>query len=304
MSAPQEKISQAKLNQVWRYLQDASPANRKKLLDSLDEKTINALRTQKNPYKVPIIKGRKCRMLAFYHINFTEKYANRFAVTSFIGFIYRMLDEYKPPTDLLSEDDPKFANPYNELVRQTICDRPKQMLIERYAVVKAEIEKLIAGTDADKASLIKAKVKETFVLRAKLCKHQLYMLLEATDDIEKHYNAANRNMLNIKNDIQQVKNVIALYDSRITKKLAIMKASTESLSETVPSNETAPASAPTPKKTPEQLATELEETKLLVSKTLGEFEEEKAVKLKLLAKLESDLPKFIEEFDKLGEVGF
>lgn len=115
------------IQKLWMRLKSASLKERQFIIDSLSAEQIELLRTTVNPYKQPVsMPSNDVSMMAFYITNVTEKYAQRFAMTSLIGFMYRMLDEFEPECDYLSEQDPKFALPF-----------------ERYAVVK-EYEKTIA----------------------------------------------------------------------------------------------------------------------------------------------------------------
>jgi hypothetical protein len=200
--ATDSKEFQEEVKKIWKLIQLANPEQRKKIIDQLDEKTINALRTQVNPYKKPVIQGNKVRYLAFNFINLTAKYSQRFNMTALIGFLYRMLDEYKPPAaeKYVSENDPKFANIYNKKVRDIVCDVPRQMLMTRFNELKTEIEK----ATGDKKEL-KNKIKESFVVRAKLIKYQLYLYNEATEDLEKNTRYAQKDYLNIQNEISKNK---------------------------------------------------------------------------------------------------
>ena len=61
-----------------------------------------------------------------------EVYARRFAMTSMIGFTYQMKDEWEPEDeiggvcgdDLVSQNDPAFANIFNEKNDKLLKNRP------------------------------------------------------------------------------------------------------------------------------------------------------------------------------------
>lgn len=84
------------LNKLWNIIKNADQETRKKIISGLDEKTTFLLRTRQNPYQKPVYKGNKNKILCFNVINLREKYLQRFAMTSLIGFMYRMLDEFEP----------------------------------------------------------------------------------------------------------------------------------------------------------------------------------------------------------------
>src|SRR4051812_16866160 len=85
------------LTKLWNIIKTADQETRKKIIAGLPEKTLFLLRTKQNPYQKPVYKGNKDKLLCFNVINLREKYQQRFAMTSLIGFIYRMLDEFEPP---------------------------------------------------------------------------------------------------------------------------------------------------------------------------------------------------------------
>ena len=160
------------LKKLWNLIINANVEQKEKIIAHLDQKTINDLRTFKNPYKKPIIQGSKKRLLAFNMLNMTEKYARRFAMTSLIGFIYRMLDEYEPESDYLSENDPKFANPYNRKVKEFIKQHP-------FVVYNQKLEK-------------ESSLKEILRTKAKITKHRIFLLKDDHKNLKEKRDAHDR----------------------------------------------------------------------------------------------------------------
>lgn len=181
MAEKQKKqYTQEQVHKTWQILMHETPAGKKRLLENMDPELITALRSYMNPYKKPIYMGGRNKMLAFSVINMTEKYHQRFAMTSLIGFIYRMLDEYKPDdvSNFMSEDNVKFAEPFNRYVKELKRSRPEENLVAELENIRKKIEELkkIEGA-ADKSELQKAAI-DSFVIRAKLLKYRIYWTRE------------------------------------------------------------------------------------------------------------------------------
>src|SRR6266480_2837518 len=116
-----------KLSKIWNMLQHSKPEQREKIINSLSKETIVALRTLANPYKKPVYLCGKEKILACCLLNVTEKYAQRFAITGLIAFIYRMLDEYQLENNYISESSVQFAMPYNEYLKNLKRLRPLEL---------------------------------------------------------------------------------------------------------------------------------------------------------------------------------
>lgn len=191
------------LDQLWEMIKTAGPKKREQIINSLDQKTITALRTRKNPYKKPVISGKGYRMLAFNFLNITDKYSRRFAMTALIGFLYRMLDEYTPQStsdnEYLSENDPKFANIYNKLVKELITKRPSDLLIEELNTIKAEIPKI------EDQKLLKEKIKRSYVLRSKIIKYNIYLIRQDKSIYDSKKQFLEKDVRSLTNQIQSAK---------------------------------------------------------------------------------------------------
>jgi hypothetical protein len=191
MTKEGSKVSDKNLDDLWKKITSSDKKEAAAILRNLDDETINKLRTRKNPYKKPVFIGDKEKYLSFSIINVREKYYQRFAMTSLIGFIYRMLDEWKPKEideKYISEDDPRFANLYNEKVRAFSEKKPEELLLKEFeAVKKALADK---GTwdnkDKDSETNIKSLIKQSFLVRFKIIKYRLYLLdKEITEKVAK-----------------------------------------------------------------------------------------------------------------------
>jgi len=136
-----------KIANIWRLLKNATPEEQVEITSKLSEDDLNALRMAGNPYKKPIYLGGNEKILAFSVTNLEEKYAQRFAMTSLIGFTNRMVDEYEAPgrDKFMSESDPAFADKFNAKVKTAKFDKPMALLKE--AVDVAETPELAAAAE-------------------------------------------------------------------------------------------------------------------------------------------------------------
>lgn len=166
----------ARIKKLWRMIKDADADTRAKIINELDEKTVTDLRTFQNPYRKPVFAGDRYRLLSYGIINLPEKYAQRLAMTTVVGFLYRMLDEYEPEDGGLypSENDPEFSNMYNIKLQEFEKAKPERLLRQAIEVSNAKIAKL-RETDPKSPELIK-EAQHIFVLRAKLLRYQEFYL--------------------------------------------------------------------------------------------------------------------------------
>jgi hypothetical protein len=213
------------LDELWTIIRQSDPQNRKVIIDQLGEKTINALRTRSNPYKKPIIMADNNKVLAFGIINMTEKYAERFAMTSLIGFIYRMLDEYKPPgfEDYISENDAKFAIPFNAKIRELQRSRPEQLISEELAELSAHIEELKTAvadpeTGAESKSRLAEAAKRSYFVRTKLLKHRIYWAREDLNILRESQERASKQVREAEDKITHLTKSVAELKEKLERK--------------------------------------------------------------------------------------
>jgi len=122
---------QDQLKQIWSVINELPEDQARDFLKQFPQEIIEDVRSYKaNPYKIPVFRGKKTRILSFTTINLTEKYAQRFAMTSLIGFIFRMLDEWKHDScdKFRSEDDGDFQAKFTEHLKEIEANRPLQLL--------------------------------------------------------------------------------------------------------------------------------------------------------------------------------
>lgn len=212
-SKQSEEEYEETIRRLWTVIKSAGKEKREKIVASLDQKTITALRTYNNPYKKPVIAGDKYRFLAFNVINMTEKYAQRFAMTGLIGFIYRMLEEYKPESDYISEDDIKFSGPYNQKVRNLILTRPEELLTAELDKLRTQINDLRSGP----APEIRKLVKESFIVRAKIIKYRSFLVREDQKANKTKLDLADKDVRTKRSGIQYMTDKIKSTEIRITK---------------------------------------------------------------------------------------
>jgi|GEM_PF-5411762 len=207
------------IKKLWKVILRADEEKRAKIMESLDEKTIIALRTFNNPYKKPVIEGEKIKCLAFNVINFTEKYARRFATTAVIGFLYRMLDEHSPSDieEYVSENDPVFANLYNKQVKELILNKPEEKLLADFEEIKKDIEKL--KTTSDK-TVLREKIKESFIIRSKIIKYHIHLVKGEREEYDKKKEAIDRIIRNKNNEIKQAGDALEIAKVRLEKRKA------------------------------------------------------------------------------------
>ena len=171
------------LTKLWNLIKNADQKTREKIISNLDEKTTFLLRTRQNPYQKPVYKGNKNKLLCFNVINLREKYLQRFAMTSLIGFLYRMLDEFEPPgaKDYESQNDAKFAKVFNVKQAEAIRKLPETRYRETIKRLRETIQNTPADADAVK---LKLTYHDLYVNQARMNHHMQYYLGKDRDDIK------------------------------------------------------------------------------------------------------------------------
>lgn len=188
---------QKHMDKLWKILASATPEQQKEIIANLDEKTTYLLRTRKNIYNKPVYKGHKVERLAFNIINLREKYLQRFSMTSLIGFVYRMLDEWKPPghKDFTSQDDPEFSKLFNAKSKVLERTRPIEICESNIEFLSKKIEIInntIKAADEPDSDIIESQVdnlkkskkkryQEIFVWNTKLIKYKIAEFVRIKD---------------------------------------------------------------------------------------------------------------------------
>jgi len=142
--AAQEKADH--IERVWRVFRKANPEQRQKLIEQLDEETVTELRARGNPYGQNALykKQKGDRILLFSLFSPHEKYIDRFSMTSLIGYIFRMLDEYTPEEakQYPSEMSPEFQKVYDEIVKKFVRDEPVKLLIKEEETITTRLQEI------------------------------------------------------------------------------------------------------------------------------------------------------------------
>lgn len=137
------------IERVWRVFRKANPEQRQKLIEQLDEETVTELRARGNPYGQNALykKQKGDRILLFSLFSPHEKYIDRFSMTSLIGYIFRMLDEYTPEEakQYPSEMSPEFQKVYDEIVKKFVRDEPVKLLIKEEETINARLQEIDAS---------------------------------------------------------------------------------------------------------------------------------------------------------------
>lgn len=137
------------IERVWRVFRKANPEQRQKLIEQLDEETVTELRARGNPYGQNALykKQKGDRILLFSLFSPHEKYIDRFSMTSLIGYIFRMLDEYTPEEakQYPSEMAPEFQKVYDEIVKRFVRDEPVKLLIKEEETINARLTEIDAA---------------------------------------------------------------------------------------------------------------------------------------------------------------
>jgi hypothetical protein len=199
------------IKKLWRLLQTTSPENKKKIIESLDEKSITALRTLNNPYKKPVIDDGTNKVLLFSVINLTEKYSQRFAMTTLVGFLYRMLDEYEPEEakKFVSEKSAKYAELYNAAEKDLKKNKPDMI----YRKELEECKKALAALDpkdSNNADELKKLVKQSYAVRAKIIKYQLHL---SNEPLVTHKSNVEKLVREVKTREGELVNAKEIYDA-------------------------------------------------------------------------------------------
>jgi hypothetical protein len=145
------------IEELWKIFNKAKPEQRERIIKELDEDTVTELRKRGNPYRKSALykkqKGKRILLCSIFSP--LEKYIDRFSMTSLIGFMFRMLDEYTPieAKQYLSEDDPKFGNLYHEISEAFKKDKPIQ--VTQYTI--DALEQKLDSIDAEIAKFDKKK---------------------------------------------------------------------------------------------------------------------------------------------------
>jgi hypothetical protein len=210
------------LTKIWKIIQTAPASEREEIIKTLKPEVIVALRSFSNPYKKPVYAGNQERLLAFSIINILEDYSCRFAMTSIIGFIYRMLDEYEPEEreNYVSENDAKFAIPFNMAVKKMRREKPEMLLLEEMKQVNATVEATKNYGDKNNAMYqeYRSAARRIFVIRAKLLKNSLYWTREDYNLIKERHASLEKEIKNRTSNLENMHKEVAAIQAKLDKR--------------------------------------------------------------------------------------
>jgi hypothetical protein len=137
-------LTDEELTEIWELLGTLPADEAAAFLNEFPPEVIEKIRTAKNPYKLPVFKGRDNRLLICTVLPLAERYCQRFTMTSLIGFIFRMVDEYKPKSldHLPKEDDPSFQTVFAKHIKKLEIDRPFKEFESRIVSSQTKIAEL------------------------------------------------------------------------------------------------------------------------------------------------------------------
>lgn len=135
---------QKDIKKLLEIIVSATPEQKDKIISQLDEKTLYALRVESAKFiKTPVYGEGKQRILAFNYSNQREKYQKRFAMTSLIGFIFRMAEEWNPNesenVNLTSENDSVFSDLFTSKEKKFKTNRPLEIILQNLESLRNEI---------------------------------------------------------------------------------------------------------------------------------------------------------------------
>lgn len=145
-----------KIDKLWKIFSKATPEQRERIIKELDEDMVTELRKRGNPYRQNNLykqkKGKRILLCSIFSP--LEKYIDRFSMTSLIGFLFRMLDEYTPAEakQYLSEEDPKFSKLYNEIKDAFKKDKPVQVMQFTIEALEQKLNNINAELSREKKS--------------------------------------------------------------------------------------------------------------------------------------------------------
>lgn len=168
-STPEEtpqslKERQEHIEAIWKVFAKANEQQRKKLIEELDDDTVTELRARGNPFGQSALykKNKGNRILLFSLFSPHEKYIDRFSMTSLIGFLFRMLDEYVPAEakQYMSESEPQFVKAYEARIKKFMRERPSTVLSDELKELTSRREAATKELDELRANVSKQKADD------------------------------------------------------------------------------------------------------------------------------------------------
>lgn len=134
-------LSEDEINDIWNVL-GSLPANEaEEFLKNFPQEVIEKIRVAKNPFKLPVFKGSDNRWLICTALPISEIYQKRLAMTSLVGYTFRMADEYKPKKleYLPSEESQEFQVVFDKHIRVLELERPNKEFEKKTRMLQLNI---------------------------------------------------------------------------------------------------------------------------------------------------------------------
>lgn len=141
---------------LWDVIKKANPAQRLKIVEQLDEKSIEELKKVANPYRKPVYNSSaNYANISVYNTN--RLYERQLQTTAIIGFLYKVATEFKHPTaeKFPSELDGELGKEIAKLKRKCSIAKPENF----YAQIAEKTKKPV-----DYAIWQRAKARMTELL--------------------------------------------------------------------------------------------------------------------------------------------
>jgi len=171
----------SKIEQLWQAIKNA-PTNEAKLaiIDKLDAKTINALKSVANPYRQPVYNS-KDKYANISVTNTIREYDKNLMMTSFVAFFYKMALEFKHPSaeSLPTEYEGELGTEISKMKRRVSILKPEAFYKSVYEKSKLPLDYAIWQRSRERMF---EKLLEDFAPEFKKKK-------EKKEETEKIYNA-------------------------------------------------------------------------------------------------------------------
>lgn len=193
-------------DKIWSLMTEMDESDIDEVLKTIPDDQLHHFRTKfnamQNPKTTPYTGGSdEIELLAFNIINVQEIYARRFAMTSLVGFIYQMMSEWEPPTvegvesdKLISQNDPQFANIFNEKNDILLRNRPVEIYNSIIKDTLTEISKLSENSEEHITELL-ALYKTLYENQYKLNRFQHFCENKKLKDLNKEFDTVNKEKL-------------------------------------------------------------------------------------------------------------
>jgi hypothetical protein len=242
----------AELNKLWAVLTDKgmSEEQRANILNNVSDDVLTDLRSMKNPYSKAIVGNGKYRVLCVSATNMTQKYATRFAATSFVAFIFEMMKEYEPKSAeaFPSENDPKFVEIYHRKIQEFEREKPVRDLKEMWEACNKKLDgfklrvaasqagKVLNDNNASAPPMSEAELREmnetirdSFIIRTKMLKYRQFYLQKDITSLNDTLEALRRETSNLKIEVERNEREVEISEIKLIKRRLFEEGNTEEI---------------------------------------------------------------------------